>query len=403
MPLARTTTVTLTTALALTALGAPTFTARADSSNPWVRSWGNNSGAQLGNGNTQQQLTPTNVLGIARQDVQELAAGGTDATTGTPATAATAFAVALLKDGTVMSWGANTSGQVGNGTLTIQYAPAAVAGLSGVSHVAAGLNHALAVQNGRVLSWGGNASGQLGNGVTAADPGGVQKTPVRVQSLDRVVDIGAGCDFSVALRDNGTVWAWGSGSDGRLGTGAEANSNTPKQVKDLADVVAISVGCNHVLALAADGTVKSWGRNTDGQLGNDSTTKSAVPVTVQYLDSVARVSATTNGSFAVLDDGSVRGWGDNNSGQLGDGSTDDRTTAVPIDSVRGVKEIAGGPDHTIAALDNGSVIAWGSNAGGQLGNGSGSTASTSPVVALPPGSDISHVAAPTNGKSGYAY
>ncbi|MFJ8162281.1 RCC1 domain-containing protein [Streptomyces sp. NPDC096136] len=404
MPPARTTTLTLTTALTLTALTASTLTARADSSDPWIRSWGNNTGSQLGNGNTTLQPTPANVQGIARQDVQELAAGGAEpAGSGTTATPATAFTVALLKDGTVMSWGANTSGQIGNGTTNAQGAPAAVAGLSGIGHVAAGLNHALAVRNGRVLSWGSNTSGQLGNGVAAADPAGAQKVPVTVQSLDRVVDVGAGCDFSVALRDNGSVWTWGSATDGRLGIDDDKNnSSTPKQVKALTDVVAISVGCAHVLALGADGTVKSWGRNGDGQLGNDSKANSAVPVTVQYLDSVAKVSATTNGSFAVLDDGSVRAWGDNGSGQLGDGTTDDRTTPVPIDAVRGVKEIAGGPDHTIAALDNGSVIAWGANGAGQLGNGSTTQAAT-PVTALPAGSDISHVTAPTNARSSFAY
>ncbi|MEV7541094.1 chromosome condensation regulator RCC1 [Streptomyces sp. NPDC089915] len=404
MPRNRTTTATLTTALTLTALATSALTAHADSSDPWVRSWGSNTGSQLGNGNTVQQLTPANVLGIARQDVQELGAGGAEGTgSGTTATPGTAFAVALLKDGTVMSWGSNTSGQIGNGTTTAQAAPAAVAGLSGISHVAAGLNHALAVRNGRVLSWGSNTSGQLGNGVAGADPGGVQRTPVPVQSLDRVVDVGAGCDFSVALRDNGTVWAWGSAADGRLGNDDDkTNSSTPKQVKALTDVVGISVGCGHVLALAADGTVKAWGKNSDGQLGNDSRAQSAVPVTVQYLDSVAKVAATTNGSFAILDDGSLKAWGDNNSGQLGDGYTDDRTTAVPIDAVQGVKEIAGGPDHTIAALDNGSVVAWGANANGQLGNGS-LVSSAAPTVSLPAGSDISHVSAATNGRSSFAY
>ncbi|KOU23509.1 chromosome condensation regulator RCC1 [Streptomyces sp. WM6372] len=408
MTLLRTTpAVALTSAIVLTtltALTASALPAHAGSSDPWVRSWGANTVGQLGNGNTVQQTTPTAVQGIARADVQELSAGGTEAVT-TPAAPATTFAIALLKDGTVRSWGSNRDGQLGNGTTTNDDHPAAVAKLSGISHVSAGLNHALAVQGGRVLSWGGNGSGQLGNGTTSAT---ASTTPVAVQSLSGIDKVGAGCDFSVALHKNGTVWAWGSGADGRLGNGATAASNIPKQVKDLADVESISVGCRHVLARTTDGTVKAWGHNNKGQLGNDTIATtgaenhSKVPVDVQFLDSVAKVSATASSSFAILSDASVSAWGDNAGFLLGDRTTIDRTTPVPIETPLGVKDIAGSAEHTLAVLDNGSVVAWGTNAGGQLGNGS-TTSSAEPVQTLPPGSDVSRVAAAINARSSFAY
>ncbi|MFE7778192.1 RCC1 domain-containing protein [Streptomyces sp. NPDC057445] len=384
----------ITASLSLAVLAAPCLPAHAVGTDPWVRGWGTNGLGQLGNGSTVNQQTPSDVQGIARDHVRELSGGG-DATTNP-------FAVAVLKDGTVKSWGANLTGQLGNGTTTSQSFPATVAGLSGVSEISAGSTHVLAVKGGRVLAWGSNAKGQLGTGVTAADPGGVQKTPVDVQSLAKVKDVGAGCDFSVALREDGTVWTWGAGDNGRLGTGNTTARNTPQKVNDLTDVAAISVGCDFVLALTADGIVKAWGRNTEGQLGNDTVTDSSVPVDVQYLSAVARISATAYSSFAVLDDASVVAWGRNSNSQLGDGTTTNRTTAVPIDRLQGVRDIAGGLDHTVAALDDGSVLAWGANANAQLGDGT-TNSTDKPVVVLPAGSGIDHVATSRTGKSSFAY
>ncbi|WKD31119.1 RCC1 domain-containing protein [Streptomyces xanthophaeus] len=383
---------TLLTALTLTALTAatPCLSAQAAGTDPWIRAWGDNARGQLGNGSVLAQQTPAAVVGVTRDDVRELVAGGGDAN---------AFAIALLRDGTVKSWGANLTGQLGNGTTTNQSFPATVTNLSGVTEVSAGASHALAVKGGRVLAWGDNAKKQLGTGLDTTNP---HKTPVDVQSLDKVRDVGAGCDFSVALRQDGTVWTWGSGANGRLGNGEDTDQATPQKVPDLADAESISVGCDHVLALTADGTVKAWGKNAEGQLGNDSTADSNKPVDVAHLDAVAKVFATSASGFAVLDDGSVAGWGKNTEGQLGDGTKANRTTPVPLDHLKGVQDVDGGADFTLAALDDGSVVGWGANALGQLGDGS-TTAPTSPTNALPPGSQITHVSATLTGKSGFAY
>ncbi|MER6317578.1 hypothetical protein ABT237_28015 [Streptomyces sp. NPDC001581] len=215
---------TLLTALTLTALTAatPCLSAQAAGTDPWIRAWGDNALGQLGNGSVLAQQTPAAVLGVTRDDVRELAAGGGDKNP---------FVIALLRDGTVKSWGANLTGQLGNGTIVNQSFPATVTKLSGVSEIAAGVNHALAVKGGRVLAWGDNAKKQLGTGLDATTP---YRTPVDVQSLDKVRDVGAGCDFSVALRQDGTVWTWGAGANGRLGTGNATDRATPQQVPDLA-------------------------------------------------------------------------------------------------------------------------------------------------------------------------
>ncbi|MGA5196388.1 RCC1 domain-containing protein [Streptomyces exfoliatus] len=381
----------IATALALVAL---TGQAQAEPSDPRVRAWGLNNAGQLGNGSALDQLTPSSVTGLARDDVHELAAGG--ASSNRP------FAVALLRDGTVRSWGGNESGQLGDGTTTDRGFPGSVAGLSEVSEIAVGHRHALAVRKGRVLAWGSNTAGQLGDGSTAQSTDPPVTRPVAVQSLDRVKDLAAGCDHAVALREDGTVWTWGANHSGQLGIGSTTDQNTPKKVTGLRDVVSVAAGCLHSVALMADGTVRTWGRNQFGQLGDGGTDQSLVPLDVKELHDVARVFAGWYHGFAVLDDGGVRAWGWNQHGQLGDGSTANRTTPVPVPSLTGVTSMSLGRHHTLAVLDDQSVLAWGENASGQLGDGT-TTNSLTPVTALPPGSGTTRVATSTSWKSSYAY
>lgn len=382
---------TLPAVLAAAALAGP---ARADASDPWVRSWGDNSASQLGNGTTLNQQTPGAVKGIVRADVRELAAGGGNS--------ANSFAVVLLNDGTVISWGGNTNGQLGNGTTTSQNFPAAVAGLSQVSDVAAGVHFAFAVRGGRVLAWGSNSHGQLGNGTTVPDTPVTTTRPVAVQSLSKVKAIAAGCYHAVALREDGTVWTWGSNSYGQLGIGITTDQNTPKRVQGLEQVMAVSAGCYHSSALTAQGTVKTWGAGGNGRLGNDGTADSYTPVDVRTLTGVTKIIGCGVHNFAFLDDGSVKAWGWNDAGQLGDGTLTDRTTPIPVPGLHHPTSLACGWKHSVAALADQSVLVWGDNSAGQLGDGS-TTTSLTPVLALPAGSGTTRVASSRAFNSSYAY
>ncbi|KQX56139.1 MULTISPECIES: chromosome condensation regulator RCC1 [unclassified Streptomyces] len=381
-----------TALLALAVLALSAGPARAEPHDPWARAWGTNAGGQLGNGSVLDQLTPSAVKGLARNDLRELTSGGW--------VKEQVFALALLRDGTVQSWGGNGNGQLGDGTTAGRPSPAAVAGLSGVSGIAAGLDFALALRGGRMLSWGNDAYGQLGDGLP--DPSTATTRPVAVQSLNKVKEVTAGCYHGVALREDGTVWTWGRNADGQLGIGSTTDQSTPKKVPGLVDAVAVAAGCYHTLALTADGTVKSWGRGNSGQLGDDGVDSSPSPVDVKHLDGVARIYSGGHHNFAVLDDGSVRAWGWNAAGQLGDGTTVTRTTPVPVPGASGVRALSCGYRHTLAVLDDGSVLAWGDNDTGQLGDGT-TTPSLTPVVSLPPGSGTTRVSASTVSKSSYAY
>ncbi|REE94927.1 S8 family serine peptidase [Thermomonospora umbrina] len=297
-----------------------------------------------------------------------------------------AHALAVRPDGTVRAWGRNYDGQLGTGTTTSSTTPVPVSGLTGVARtagsVSGGVGHSLALKtDGTVWAWGDNANGQLGDGTTTD-----RLTPVQVSGLNGVVAVSAGGFFSLALKSDGTVWAWGSNGAGQLGTGSvTAPSTTPVQVGGgLTGVAAVSGGEHHSLAVRTDGTVWAWGSNTKGALGDGTTTLRAGPVQVTGLTGVSTwqgaVAAGRDHSVAVKTDGTVRAWGDNFSGKLGDGTTTDRHTPVTVTGLSQALTVSAGDFHTYAVRGNRTTAAWGYNGFGQIGNGQTGGSVTTPVT-----------------------
>ncbi|WP_318209258.1 MULTISPECIES: sialidase [unclassified Streptomyces] len=369
--------VVATTAAAC-ALPAATTSATADEIQPTVTSWGAGSVGQLGNGTVTDSSTPAAVTDLLRGDVKEISAGGTTSENG--------FALALATTGgTVRAWGHNASGQLGNSSHAAQKVPVKVPKLPPVTDIAAGGEHALALDaHGQVYSWGDNAYGQLGNNRT----GDTRSTPARIQGLPNVKQIAAGCDFSLALLQNGAVYAWGRGVHGQLGNGKRETSPVPRRVNGLPKVAKIDAGCHHAIALtqvekgqeegapAGTSVVKSWGYNVYGQLGNSSTASSATPVDVDFLEDVADIDAGGWHNYARLSNGQIWGWGHNQYGQLldenefydGEFYRTNRTAPIEIPQLRGLVKIGAGAHHGVALKDD-HIYTWGQNADGQLGNG----------------------------------
>jgi len=282
-------------------------------------------------------------------------------------------------DGTVWAWGNNNNGQLGDGSATSKNTPVQVSGLSGMTAVAAGSGHTVALKNdGTVWAWGNNSNGQLGDGSAAS-----KNTPVQVSGLYSMTAVAAGSGHTVALKNDGTVWAWGNNSTGQLGNGNFTPSNpTPAQVSGLSGmssgvVIAVAAGYDHTVALKNDGTVWAWGNNATGQLGNGNITPSNTPVQVSGLSGVTAVAAGFGHTVALKSDGTVRTWGNNTKGQLGNGLTNGTTidSAIPVvvSGMVGVTDIAAGYEGSVvlkgAFKGDGTVWAWGSNSNGQLGNG----------------------------------
>lgn len=179
----------------------------------------------------------------------------------------------------------------------------------------------------------------------------------------------AGAAHTVALKTDGTAWAWGGNPNGQLGDGSTTNRITPVPVAGLLNIVALTAGENHTLALRSDGTVWAWGKNNYGQLGDGSTTDRQRPVQVAGLNGVTALAAGSDHSLALLNDGTLMSWGRNNYGQLGDGTNANRAVAGIAGLITTVYSMVAGRDHTLAMKADGSVWAWGRNQLGQLGDG----------------------------------
>lgn len=274
---------------------------------------------------------------------------------------------ALHSGGTVSSWGYNGFGQLGNGTLSDSTTPVAVPGLFGVSALAAGFFHTAALKNdGTVWVWGDNGYDQLG----VADGGiAYSSKPLQVAGLSGVVAIAAAGAHTMALKADGTVWAWGWNAYGQLGIGNTVNAKLPRQVAGLPGITQIAAGYFHSLALSRDGTLMAWGYNGHGQLGDGGTTEATLPQPVTGLGSISAMAAGAGHSLALRADGTVWVWGWNNYGQLGDGTTVNSGSPQQVPGLRRVRSIAAGFFHSLALNGDGTLSAWGYNNVGQLGNG----------------------------------
>jgi alpha-tubulin suppressor-like RCC1 family protein len=284
-----------------------------------VLAWGYNSNGQLGDGTFGNKNMAVNVSGLT--DIRAIAAGWS-------------HALALKADGTVWAWGRNDNGQIGDGTTTSQKTPVQVklsggAFLSGVTAVAAGGNHSVALKaDGTVWAWGANAQGEIGD--TTSGPSRLY--PTQAQSSDgmpltTVTAVAAGGFHSVALKEDGTVWAWGRNVEGQLGDNSTGQKNTAVQVSlpggaPLIGVTAITAGDEHTVALKTDGTVWAWGSNVKGQIGDNTQVNRTAAKEVTALG--GGTSAVTGGddfTIALKTDGTVRAWGLNDYGQIGNGTS----------------------------------------------------------------------------------
>src|SRR3990172_6090679 len=305
--------------------------------------WGNNVSGQLGDGTSgTNRLTPVYVNGLT--GIVATAGGGS-------------HTVALKNDGTVWAWGNNDSGQLGDGTSGAnRQTPVQVNGLSGIITIAAGTSHTIALKNdGTVLAWGNNDSGQLGDDTSGTN----RLTPVPVSGLTGVADIASGASHSLAIKKDGTVWTWGNNDSGQIGDGSfGTNRLTPVQVNGLTGFVAVAGGVSHTVALKNDGTVWTWGDNDYGQLGDGTSgTNSAIPIQVNGLTEVITIAAGASHTASLKNDGTAWAWGNNDSGQLGDGTSGtNRLTPVQVSGLLSGAALAGGDNHVLTITPSPLVI-----------------------------------------------
>lgn len=272
--------------------------------NDEVFALGTNCSGCLGLGDLQSTIEPRRIDVLCGKKIVSLSYG-----TGPHVVIATA-------DGEVFAWGHNGYSQLGNGTTNHGLTPALVSTNlinKRVTEVACGSHHTIALtSDGEVYAWGYNNSGQVGSGSTANQP-----TPRRVSSCLQnkvVVNIACGQLCSMAVLDNGEIYGWGYNCNGQLGLGNNGNQQTPCRIAALQGVSVVQVACGyaHTLALTDEGFVYAWGANSYGQLGTGNKSNQALPILINTdKERMVEVAAchTSHTSAAKTQSGQVLMWG----------------------------------------------------------------------------------------------
>jgi alpha-tubulin suppressor-like RCC1 family protein len=276
------------------------------------------------------------------------------------------FSIFICSNGSVSVSGANSYGQLGNGSKTLQSTPVLLTSLSGISAAAAGDSHSLFLKNdGTVWACGRNLFGQLGDG-TNAD----KLTPVQITSLSGIKAIETGSNYSLFLKNDGTVWSCGANVSGSNGDGTNTASNTPVKITAVSGITAIAAGGFHSMFLKGDGTVWACGGNQNGELGiGTQSTSQLTPVQVTLLSGIKAISASSTHSLFLKNDGTVWACGDNKYGALGDNTTTNKSTPAQIAGLTGIKSISAGDYFSLFLKDDGTVWGCGVNLEGELGLG----------------------------------
>ncbi|MBD8528263.1 PD40 domain-containing protein [Pseudomarimonas arenosa] len=325
--------------------------ARADSGG--LQCWGLNTEGQLGNGQSSRRAAPTPVADLD-SGVAKVSTGGF-------------FSCALTQGGGVKCWGYNGANQLGDGTDLFRYRPVDVLGLtSGVLALATGDSSACAIKADRsVVCWGANYSGALGNGDTLN-----RATPEPVLGLDSpALAIAMGREHGCAILQSGGIKCWGQNDFGQLGDGSLETRLTAVSVQGLAaNPTAIAAGYYHTCASVSSG-MQCWGANEFGQLGVGDRNDRLRPTSVQGISSPPlQIDAGIVHTCALNSNGAVQCWGYASFGSLlGDGSEQDRLVPGPVPTLQsGVAQVALGAFHSCARLQNGAMLCWGQ--GGTVGD-----------------------------------
>ena len=342
----------------------------------WV--WGRNSYGQLGDNSVSNKSSPVQTV-----------SGGTNwklIVCGSYHTAA------IKTDGTLWTWGSNYFGQLGDNSITNRSSPVqTVSAGTNWKQVAGGLYHTAAIKtDGTLWAWGRNSYGQLGDNTRTSRYSPVQT----VSGGTNWKQVSCSEYHTAAIKTDGTLWTWGRNFYGQLGDNSITNRSSPVQtVSGGTNWKLIACGTGHTAAIKTDGTLWTWGSNSDGQLGDNSVSNRSSPVqTVSAGTNWKQVACGQYHTAAIKTDGTLWTWGRNFYGQLGDNSITNRSS--PVQTVSGGtnwKLIACGTGHTAAIKTDGTLWTWGSNSDGQLGDNSVSNRS-SPVQTVSAGTNWKQVA-----------
>jgi alpha-tubulin suppressor-like RCC1 family protein len=335
-----------------------------------IWAWGCNNCGQFGDNTTVSKSSPVSVVG-GFTDWQQVSVG-------------CEHSLGLRTNGTIWAWGIGDAGRLGDNTIVNKSSPVSVVGgFTDWCQVAAGMRQSFGLRtNGTIWSWGYNQqAGSLGDGTTVN-----KSSPVSVvggfTNWCQIAASGtsnSACQWALAVRQNGTAWAWGWNSCGQLGDNTTLCKSSPISVLGgFTDWCRVSAGAQHSMGLRQTGQLYAWGNNNTGQLGNNNTTTQLTPVAVVggFTDWCQFNPGGVN-SFAIRTSGTLWAWGQ--AGALGDNTAVNKSS--PVSVVGGFTDwcqVSGGFGFALAVRQGGSAWAWGDNNCGQLGINT-TVAKSSPV------------------------
>lgn len=342
--------------------------------------WGLNTNGQLGTNNTTNRSSPVQTV-----------SGGTNwrlISSGDYNTAA------IKTDGSLWLWGDNSYGQLGDNTASSKLSPVqTVAAGTNWKQVSVGFTHIAAIKtDGTLWTWGDNTYGQLGdNNATTRYSSPVQT----VSGGANWRQVSSGRNYSAAVKTDGTLWLWGYGTSGNLGTGDISNRSSPTQiVSSGTNWKLVACGSYHTAAIKTDGTLWMWGSNNYGELATGNLTAASSPVqTVAAGTNWKQVSCGYLHSAAIKTDGTLWTWGDNTRGHLGTNNVTPQSS--PVQTVAGGtnwKQVTAAKWHTAAVKTDGALWLWGQNTEGRLGTND-RTSRSSPVQTVAAGTNWKLVSA----------
>ena len=313
--------------------------------------WGENQQYQLGDGTNIRRSSPVQVGSAI--DWLRVAAGSDQN-------------LAVKKNYTLWGWGKNDRGQLGLNSDLSESHPTQVGALTNWEQVTTGFAHSLAIKtDGTLWTWGYNSRGQLGDGTTIN-----RSSPVQVGSLTTWTKVSAGSEHTVAIKTDGTLWAWGRGSyTGALGENNKIDRSSPVQVGALTNWAEARASYGFTIGVKTDGTLWAWGLNNYGNLGNNSYTNKSSPVQVGALTTWSQIGTGRVHVGAIKTDGTLWTWGSNGAGRLGDNTVVNKSSPVQVGALATWSKIQvdGRSSHTAAIKTDGTLWIWGDGGVGRLG------------------------------------
>ena len=320
---------------------------------PELYTWGYNNQGQLGLGDKLQRESPVQVAGTNWSPTPGLI----EANNGVPK--------AIQADGKLYAWGNNLYGTLGDGTVVNKSSPVQL-GAETWYAISAGRGLAsFAIKSNKTLwGWGNDSAGALGLGTLSV----FRSSPVQVGALTNWEQVSIFNYSTGAVKTDSTLWMWGENSSGQLGDNTTVSKSSPVQVGALADWAYISPGFStSVLAVKTDGTLWGWGAGSNGTLGTNDTVSKSSPVQIGALTNWANAAFGDQCVLAVKTDGTLWAWGKNQAGQVGDNTTIGKSSPVQIGALTDWVKGRGGSDGSMAIRSNGGLYFWGQSSQGSSG------------------------------------